>query len=188
VQIQTVTRAILGVALVGVLATPAVAQTRPATTQAAPTAVKTMPDEDAPIDISAGYLFTRALAANGGVATNVPKGFFFGADTTGTLGLAVDVTGAFKSGTKSWGFTAGPRISSHGDAKGFAQVLVGLNRQSGSGVSVNAFRIAPGGGVDIMKAGHVGVVAEGAYTLDRNSGVWSKGIEFGIGILFGVGK
>ncbi len=194
-QIQTVTRVILGVALTGALATPAVAQT-PAKPTTAPAAVGTMANDEPLVDISAGYLYTRIIASNGGTSVNIPKGFFFGVDSTGMLGIAADVSGAFKSGSKSWAFTGGPKISSRGDSmKAFAQVLFGLDRQTGAGTgatSTNAFRIAPGGGVELKNSGKIGIVAKAAYTLDRanvnGTTAWGKGFELGVGILFGAGK
>ena len=142
--------------------------------------------DEAPIDLSAGYLYTRDITNK----ANTPKGFFFGVDSTGAVAIAGEVDGSFKNGAKMWSFLAGPRFNGKGgSAKAFGEILAGLSRASVSGLSSNAFTIAPGAGVDMTGSNSkVGARLQAAFDLNRANGVWSKGFTVGVGIVFGAGK
>ena len=112
----------------------------------------------APIDISAGYQFTRFNGSGETDGTSVPQGWT--ASVTGhfspALNLVGEVNGAYKDDRKRHSFLGGLRVGggrspATNEAVVFGQFLIGASRFAGS----NAFVMQPGAGLDIRGTGRV---------------------------------
>jgi hypothetical protein len=95
-------------------------------------------------------------------------------------------------------FLFGPRWrSASGNARGFAQVLVGGERDSGSatatvggvtesgGASETNVAIAPGAGVDIMLSRNTGLRLGANFRLVNHENEWGKVFQFVAGVVWG---
>lgn len=137
-------------------------------------------------------------------AGTFPIGWVFavGGNVTNWMAIVGEVGGGYKSMTefdvdmtiKEHTFLGGVRFASRRSSAAvpFVQVLTGIGNVGagieGYTVSVNAFALQTGGGVDIRMGSQTALRVEGDYRLMRRDGGNLNEFRFAIGVVFGIGK
>jgi hypothetical protein len=151
-------------------------------------------------DVAGGYAFMRdqdIARDNPDISANFPAGWMASGSARVWRWLAVagEVGGSSKTVAipgdqpklRVYTFLAGPRVRRPpGDRiVPFGQVLVGAARASTSVLTVTEtvtdLAYQPGGGVDVMISGRLGVRAEGDWRIIRSDGTNSKEPRFTLG-------
>lgn len=124
-------------------------------------------------ELFGGYQFTHLnpdINANGWNAS-------IAGNVNNWLGVAADVSGAYKNGGKLHTLMVGPVFSlrKSENVTPFAHVLVGAGFASGGGSTSTAFATAIGGGMDVKVSEHVAVrLIQADWLLFRSGGETDK--------------
>jgi hypothetical protein len=140
-----------------------------------------------PVDVSAGYQFTRFAGSDGDDGTSVPAGWTASITShfSPWVNVVGEVNGAYKDGGKRHSFlagirTGGGRSGATREAVVFGQFLVGLGRSSGE----NSLVLQPGVGLDIRGTSRISTRVNVDYLFDRADGDTTNGFRVAAGLVY----